>query len=39
VASIFQVGTILACLIWLPSMPAFGTNDQTQSIPVIADQH
>jgi predicted MFS family arabinose efflux permease len=39
VASIFQVATILACLIWMPSVPAFGNLDQTQSIPVIADQH
>ena len=39
VASIFQVGTIAACLLWLPSMPSFGNLDHTQSIPVIADQH
>lgn len=39
VASLFQVGTIVACLIWLPSMPSFGNQDHTQSIPVIADQH
>lgn len=39
VAVVFQIATIVATLVWLPSMPKMHAGDNTQSIPVLPDHH